>query len=172
VLEEGCRRLSDVADEWFVRNVADMPAWANSAQGHVIVFEPRDVPFSGTGINIRTLSPGQPNARYHAENSQEDFLVLSGECIVIVDDVEYPLRAWDFVHCPVGTRHVFVGAGDGPCHILMIGDRQPEEAFEYPVSDIAARYGGSVREATTDSEAAYADLDNSWTPVNFDWPPA
>jgi uncharacterized cupin superfamily protein len=102
------------------------------------------------------MQPGQPNCRYHSEPVQEDFLVLHGECVAIVEGEEHLLRQWDFLHCPAGTEHVFVGAGDGPCAVLMIGSRR-EEAAHYPVNDTAAKYGASVAEETDDPAEAYAD---------------
>ena len=79
--------------------------------------EPREAPFADFGVNVRVLWPGDPNALYHSEGVQEGFLVLSGECTLIVEEEERPLRQWDYFHCPADTRHVFVGAGDGPCAI-------------------------------------------------------
>ena len=70
------------------------------------------------GINVTVLGPGEPMAMYHRENDQEDFLVLAGEALAIVEGEERPLRQWDFVHCPAGTNHVLVGAGAGPCVVL------------------------------------------------------
>jgi uncharacterized cupin superfamily protein len=87
---------------------------------------------------------------------QEDFLVLHGECVVIVDGQERSLRQWDFVHCPAGVEHVFIGTGDGPCAVLMIGSRR-EVAAHYPVNDVAAKYGASVTEPSDDPAEAYAD---------------
>jgi uncharacterized cupin superfamily protein len=108
------------------------------------------------GINLTVLGPGQPNGLYHAESEQEAFLVLSGECKLLVEGEERLLRSWDFFHCPGGTEHIFVGAGDGPCVILMAGARSENEHVLYPVSALAARYGASVREQTSDPDQAYA----------------
>jgi mannose-6-phosphate isomerase-like protein (cupin superfamily) len=107
--------------EWFVLNVADAPALGNEVCGAWAAFEDPEAPFPDFGINVHVLQPGQPNAKYHSESVQEDFLVLSGECVAIIEGEERPLRAWDLVHCPAGTEHVFVGAGDRPCAILMVG---------------------------------------------------
>jgi uncharacterized cupin superfamily protein len=63
------------------------------------------------------------------------------------------------VHCPAGTEHAFVGAGDGPCAILMVGTRGPDTTSFYPVSELAVRYGASSPEPTSESAKAYAD----WT---------
>ena len=109
-----------------------------------------------TGVNVQVMQPGEPAGRYHAEPVQEDFLVLYGECVAIVEDEERALRQWDFLHCPAGTAHAFVGAGVGPCAVLMIGSRR-ENASHYPVNATAAKYDGSVAQATDDPMEAYAD---------------
>ena len=102
------------------------------------------------------LEPGQPNCLYHRESQQEDFLVLAGECRLLAEGQEGPLRAWDFVHYPPNTDHVFVGAGDGPCVILMVGARSEDEQLFYPVSELARRYGASSARDTPSPEEAYA----------------
>jgi uncharacterized cupin superfamily protein len=93
---------------------------------------------------------------YHREDAQEDFFVLSGEARAIVEDEERPLRAGDLLHAPPGTAHVLVGAGDGPCAILMVGTRKRPETLLYPVSEVAGRFGASVDQETDDAGAAYA----------------
>jgi uncharacterized cupin superfamily protein len=118
--------------------------------------EPDGLRWPDMGVNIQVMQPGQPNGLYHSEPVQEDFLVLHGECLVILDGEERPLRQWDFLHCPAGTEHIFVGAGDGPCAVLMIGSRR-EVAAHYPVSELAAKYGASATKATDDPAEAYAD---------------
>ena len=143
-------------DRPFVLNLADAPASSHPHRATWIDPEPDAAPWPDTGVNVQVMQPGQPNCRYHREPVQEDFLVLAGECIAIVDDVEHHLRQWDFLHCPAGTDHVFVGAGDGPCAVLMIGSRRVDSAH-YPVSEVAARYGASVPAPTDDPAEAYAD---------------
>lgn len=139
---------------WFVVNAREA-AWREHADfGRVCRFE-GDVRFPQFGINIHVLMPGQPNCMYHGEEVQEDFLVLSGECLLLVEGEERRLAAWDFVHCPAWTEHVFVGAGDGPCAILMAGAR-PDVKVRYPVSELARRHGAGVDEETGDPGQAYA----------------
>lgn len=159
-------------DRPFVLNLADAPALAHPRRATLIDLEPDEAPWPDLGVNVQVMRPGQPNCRYHSEPVQEDFLVLHGECLAIVDGEEWPLRKWDFLHCPAGTAHVFVGAGDGPCAVLMIGSRR-EDAAHYPVDEVAAKYGASVSAPTDDPAVAYAD----WravprTPVTGVWPPA
>src|SRR5690349_8160583 len=115
-----------------VVNVADAPALNHERGGAVITLESQDAPFQQIGVNIRVVQPGQPAAKYHSETVEENFLVLAGECLAILDGEERTLRAWDFVHCPPGAAHVFIGAGDGPCAILMIGGRAEGKRLHYP----------------------------------------
>jgi uncharacterized cupin superfamily protein len=143
-------------DEPLIINVADAPAFRRPGRATLIRFEPEDPKWPDTGVNIHILEPGQPNSLYHSEPVQEDFLVLYGHCVVILDGEERPLRQWDFVHCPAGVEHVFVGAGDRPCAVLMIGSRR-EVAAHYPVNEVAARYGASVASPTDEPREAYAD---------------
>ncbi|MGI8571038.1 MAG: cupin domain-containing protein [Solirubrobacteraceae bacterium] len=137
-------------------NLASTPAVSHPRRATLLDLEPDGVQWPDTGVNVQIMEPGQPNCRYHSEPVQEDFLVLSGECIVILDGEERRLRQWDFLHCPAGRGHVFVGTGDGPCAVLMIGSRR-EDAAHYPVNDVAAKYDASVMRATDDPAEAYAD---------------
>jgi uncharacterized cupin superfamily protein len=99
-LESNESGLTPTTDGWFVVNVADT-AWVTAPSGNsACFFENREAEFPQLGINIRVLVPGKPNGRYHSESIQEDFLVLSGECVLLVEEEERPLKAWDFVHCP------------------------------------------------------------------------
>ena len=90
-----------------------------------------------------------------------DFLVLSGECRLLVEGEERSLRAWDFFHSPAGTEHIFVGAGEGPCVIFMVGGRSEDWNVVYPVSELAARYGASAEKETTDPDEAYVAYEPS-----------
>ena len=69
---------------------------------------------------------------------------MSGECRLLIEGEERQLKAWDFVHCPPWTEHVFVGAGDGPCVIVMVGARKPERSILYPVNAVARRHDAGV----------------------------
>ncbi len=109
--------------------------------GALYPLEPREAPFRDIGVNVRVLWPGDANALYHHEDAQEGFLVLSGECLLVVEEQERPLRQWDYFHCPPGTRHVIVGAGDGPCVVLMIGARRAAGDVRLP----GQRRRGEVR---------------------------
>ena len=113
-------------------------------------------PFKQLGVNLNVLNPGEPMSVYHRENHQEGFLVLAGKCLLIVDDDERPLRAWDYFHCPGGTPHVIVGAGDGPSVVLAVGARGGRKGIVYLVSAAALRRGAGVDNETTRSAEAYA----------------
>jgi uncharacterized cupin superfamily protein len=119
--------------------------------------------FPELGVTLHVIWPGQPSGLYHAETNQEDFLVLIGECLLLVEGEERPLRAWDFVHCPPGTAHVFVGAGDGPCVIFMTGRRSSDREILYPRSELALRHFAGVETETNSPTDAYAPLPD-WQP--------
>ncbi len=142
-------------DGWFVVNAREA-RWMRGHFGAYTRFE-GEARFRALGINIGVLEPGQPACMYHGEADQEDFLVLSGECLLLIEGRERRLRAWDYVHCPPWTEHVFVGAGGGPCAILAVGTRLRDEVV-YPASDLARRHGAGVELETHDPREAYADV--------------
>ena len=155
--------LTPVTDGWFTVNVRDAAWIRNEAFGAECIFEGEDAPFVELGLSLCVLQPGHPNGMYHAEESQEDFLVLAGECLLLVEGEERPLKAWDFVHCPPGTEHIFVGVGGGPCLIFMTGARTKERAIVYPRSELARRHGAGVETETSSPAEAYTPFPK-WQP--------
>ena len=139
---------------WFVLNAREV-SWIQSEE------RGQDTDFEGgqewtqLGFRIQVVAPGQRGI-YHGESGQEDFLVVSGECVLVIEGEERRLKAWDFVHCPPWTKHTFVGAGDGPCVIVMAGSRAGGFEVVYAVSDVAAKHGASVLEETSKPDEAYA----------------
>ncbi|HET9094368.1 MAG TPA: cupin domain-containing protein [Solirubrobacteraceae bacterium] len=159
------------SEGWFVLNLGDAFAVRNAEKGGAHYrLEPEAHPFPNVGVQVTVLPPGQPNGLYHSEAAQEGFLVLSGTCTLVVEEQERELRQWDYVHCPPGTAHIFVGAGSEPCAILMIGSR-PDEPIHYAPSPVAARHGASVSVATDDPDRAYADWPGEYEPTRLPWPP-
>jgi uncharacterized cupin superfamily protein len=154
---------------WFVVNAREA-AWRDSDFGAYTRFE-GDVHFPQIGINISVLAPGQPSCMYHGEDEQEDFLVLSGECLLLVEGQERLLKAWDFVHCPAWTEHVFVGAGDGPSTLLAVGSRSDGDVI-YPEAEVAQRHGAGVEKETKEPKEAYANFSHD-VPAKFreEWLP-
>lgn len=165
-LDDAGSGLAPVSVGWFVVNVRDAQ-WLTSENGEKrpsgseCSFDSRQAEFTQFGVRLHVLEPGEPNGLYHSENQQEDFLVLSGECRLLVEGGERILRAWDFFHCPAGTEHIFVGAGDGPSVILMAGGRSDPWTVRYPVSELAARYGASAEKGTSDPDQAYVGFEPS-----------
>ena len=155
-LEETGAGLAPASEGWFVLNVADA-AWETSEDfAAACGFEADGVEPWDVGFTLAVLWPGKPSALYHRESNQEDFLVLSGECLLLIEGEERPLKAWDFVHCPPETDHIFVGAGDGPCVIFMMGSRSNEERLVYPRSALALRHGAGVETEAHSGREAYA----------------
>ncbi|MFL5919118.1 MAG: cupin domain-containing protein [Gaiellaceae bacterium] len=168
--------LAPASEGWFVVNVRDAqwltsetPAGSQAEKvtsGAECGFEGRDAEFKQLGIRLHVLGPGERNGMYHGESEQEDFLVLTGECLLLVEGEERRLRAWDFFHSPPWTEHIFVGAGEEPCVILMAGGRSDDWRVRYIVSELAARYGASVAEETSDPREAYV----GWEPSRRERP--
>jgi uncharacterized cupin superfamily protein len=175
--------LAPVGPGWFVVDVRDAAWLLSDAFGARCVFE-GDTPvlrsrpelgvhrFPQLGIALCVLQPGQPSGLYHAESNQEDFLVLAGECLLLIEDTERPLAPGDFVHRPPGTAHAFVGAGGGPCAILMVGARSEGKRTVYPSSDLARAHGAGVEAETSSPAEAYAPYSH-WRlgrPDELPWP--
>ena len=166
-LEDVGSGLAPVSPGWFVVNAGEAAWVRNEAFGGRCVFEstPRVLAerpgiepqfFPDTGFTLAVLEPGKPSGMYHAESTQENFLVLTGTCLLLVEEQERELRAWDFVHLPGGTRHTFVGTGDGPCAIFMMGARREDHTIVYPSSDAARAHDAGVEHETPSPAEAYA----------------
>jgi uncharacterized cupin superfamily protein len=140
---------------WFVLSAREARWWERSGLGRWCDLE-GDGDFAQLGMRIAVLEPGQPTGMYHAESGQENFLVVSGECVLVIEGEERHLKAWDFVHCPPWTRHVFVGTGDSRCVIVTVGARTEDHEIQYPVDEAAATHGASVEAETPEPKEAYA----------------
>jgi quercetin dioxygenase-like cupin family protein len=148
--------LVAASEGWFVVSARDVSWIRSEERGQDTDFEGRQE-WAELGFRIQILSPGQ-RGLYHGERGQEDFLVVSGECLLVIEGGERRLEAWDFVHCPPWTKHTFVGAGDGPCAIVMAGSRAGGFEVVYAVDDVAAKHGASVLEQTSNPDDAHAGL--------------
>jgi uncharacterized cupin superfamily protein len=168
-LERVASGLAPVTSGWFVVNAAEA-AWVTNDDwsGGVCIFESDEFVLRGrpdltsyekprAGFTIRVVPPGRPAGLYHAESVQEDFLILQGECLLIVEEEERHLRAWDFVHCPPMTGHTFVNTGTEPCVILATGNRRDDLERIYPRSETALRY-----DASTEADTAHPERRGSW----------
>jgi uncharacterized cupin superfamily protein len=143
---------------WYILNARDA-AWRHGPERPAICDFEGEPGFAQLGINLNVLAPGEAMAMYHWEAVQEDFLVLAGEALLIVEGEERPLGRWDLVHCPAGTKHTIVGAGDAPCVVLAVGARDGREGAEwggYTVDEAASAHDAGVEQETTDPETAYA----------------
>ena len=159
--------LAPQGDGWFVLNVADAAWMRSDAFGARCAFEvdgrlAKERPeleiqqHPRLGFRLHVLEPGQPSTMYHRESDQEDFLVVCGECLLIIEGEKRSLRAWDFFHCAPNTTHSFVGRGETPCVILMVGARTEEGTILYPRDDTALKHYAGVEQDTSSPAEAYA----------------
>ncbi len=157
-LEETGSGLVPAGAGWFVLNAREGRWRHREGRGERLPFE-GEAKFLQVGISLFVLAPGEPIGMYHWEADQEDFLVLSGEALLIVEGEERQLRQWDFVHCPSETKHIIVGSGDGACVVLAVGAREHlgrPGSIGYTVDAAALRHGACVEQETTDVDEAYA----------------
>ena len=167
-LEQTDEGLLPAGEGWFVLSAREA-AWRRwEGMGKWPRLEGATPIFAQLGVGLTVLEPGEPMTMYHWETDQEDFLVLAGETLAIVEGQERPLRQWDFLHCPAGTNHAIVGAGDGPCVVFAVGAREnhtyrtPNGSIDgtddwgaYTVDQAARRHGAGVEEETSDADVAY-----------------
>jgi uncharacterized cupin superfamily protein len=169
--------LVAAGDGWFVLNAREARWIRRPGRGHRLPFtgyaETDEALFPQLGVNLIVLGPREPIGMYHWESDQEDFLVLSGDALLLVEGQERPLHVWDFVHCPPRTNHMIVG-GDGGCTVLAVGAREHQrDAWgAYPVDELALRHGVGVEVETDDPAVAYARFPQPQaTPYRDGWLP-
>jgi uncharacterized cupin superfamily protein len=153
---------------WFVVNARDAQ-WRYSRERGAVTWFGDQTQLDQVGVNLFVLDPGAPMSMYHWEADQEDFLVLSGEALLVIESEERPLKQWDFVHCPPNANHTIIGAGDKPCVVLAIGARDKSTGDDwggYPVDDTARKYDASAEKETTDPNEAYARFPHR-EPTNY-----
>jgi len=156
--DETGQGLVPTGSGWFVLNAREARWRDRGPRGKSLPFD-GDADFAQLGACLFVLEAGEPIGMYHWEADQEDFLVLSGEALLIVEGEERPLRQWDFVHCPAGTSHLILGAGHAPCAVLAVGARRHQDApgwGAYTVDEAALRHGAGVEQETSDPGEAYA----------------
>jgi uncharacterized cupin superfamily protein len=167
------RGLVPKGEGWFVLNARETQWWQRPGRGVLCEFEGAGfegaLDFHQLGINVQVLGPGEPMSMYHWEADQEDFLVLSGDAMLIIEGDERPLKAWDFVHCPPGAQHAIVG---GPCVVLAVGARDKSTGADwgaYTVEEAAIRHGAGVEHETTVPAEAYARFGKGGLTTSGGW---
>jgi uncharacterized cupin superfamily protein len=158
-----------VGDGWFILNLSEIGWFTVPGGGTWCGFESPDARSELLGIGVHILWPGDTPGYYHAESEQEGFLVLSGECVAVVEGEERRMGPWDYLHSPPGTAHITIGVGDGPCALLMVGTRRPEEWTRYLPDPVAARYGAAVDVESDSAREVYRDRPPI-RPARSPWP--
>jgi len=154
VLESGV----PVTAGWFIVNVRDA-RWLHNRMRSVCRFGGEgEAHFDDLGVSLFWLQPGQPMSLYHHEAGQEDFLILAGECTLVIEGQERPLQRWDFVHCPPRTAHTIVAAANRPALVFAVGARKEKGSARYPVDPVAIAYGAGVPDEATTAQDVYASF--------------
>ena len=99
---------------------------------------------------------------YHWEADQEDFLVLAGEAVLVIEGVERPLRRVGLRALPGrGEAHRSSGRGTAPCACSPSARATARPAPDwggYTVDEAALRHGAGVERETTDPDEALRAL--------------
>jgi uncharacterized cupin superfamily protein len=156
-IEETATGRVPADDGWWILNLAEMGWETVEGGGTWSSFEAPSARSKTLGIGVHILWPGDTPGFYHRESDQEGFLVLSGECIAVIEGEERRMGPWDYFHCPPGTAHITIGAGDGPCALVMVGTRSPDHRTSYLAEPAAAKHGAAVERETDSPKEAYAD---------------
>ena len=158
--------MTEPAESYFVANVREL-RWQENELGATCEFDKHRERFGEFGINLTVLAPGQPMTMYHRERCQEGFLVLRGECLLIVDSGEVPLRQWDYFHCPPDVAHAIVGSGAGLSLVLAVGGRVGPDVILYPRDETALKHGAGVAQDTPHPQEAYARFTRPAPEIHF-----
>lgn len=151
---------------WWIGNVREL-LWQANELGSTCEFDKHQARFDEFGINLTVLEPGQPMAMYHQERYQEGFLILRGEALLIVEGREVPMKQWDYFHCPPDVPHAIVGAGEGTCLVLAVGNRLGPDVILYPRNETALEHSAGVEQDTTSPKEAYAKYTRPAPPTKF-----
>jgi uncharacterized cupin superfamily protein len=164
---------------WFVLNARDSRWYYIAGRGAFCDFEGEQKDWTQLGINISRLGPNEAMAMYHWEADQEDFLVVYGEALLVIEGEERQLRQWDFVHCPPDTKHTILGAGEDGCVVVALGAREHQNSpgwGGYTADEVARRHDASVEQDTTNPDDAYGPIRERFgarelTPYQEGWLP-
>lgn len=151
---------------WWITSVRDL-RWQENELGATVELDRGADRFEEFGVNLTALQPGRPMTMYHRERLQEGFLLLRGECLLIVESQEVPLRQWDYFHCPPGVAHAIVGAGEGLSLVLAVGNRIGPDVIVYPRDETALRHDAGVEQETPHPKQAYARFTRPAPEIDF-----
>jgi uncharacterized cupin superfamily protein len=154
VLESGV----PVTAGWFVVNVRDTRWLHHDLRSFCRFGGQGEAHFDDLGVSLYWLRPGQAMSLYHHEAGQEDFLVLTGDCTLVIDGQERALETWDFVHCPPRTAHTIVATGDQPALVLGVGARKEKGSARYPVDPLAIAHRAGVPDESVTAQETYASF--------------
>ena len=152
--------------DWFVDNVRGL-RWQENELGASCEFDKHRERFPEFGINLTVLQPGQSMTMYHRESYQEGFLVLRGECLLLVEGQEVALKQWDYFHCPRDVPHAILGAGEETSLVLAVGNRVGPDVILYPRAETALKHDAGVEHDTPNPQEAYAHITRPAPDVPF-----
>lgn len=91
------------------------------------------------GVNLVTLEPGALSSLRHWHLNEDEFvMVTEGECVMITDAGESPMRPGDCAAFPAGSTdgHHFINRSAAPARFLVVGTKAPREVATYSDVDM------------------------------------
>lgn len=91
------------------------------------------------GANEVILAPGAKSSLRHWHRREDEFvMILQGECTLIQDEGEYPMRPGDCAAFPAGSTngHCFVNRTAAEARFLVVGSRMNPETCTYSDVDL------------------------------------
>ena len=132
-LESTEHGLVPKGDGWFVLNAREARWLHGEGRGALLSFE-GETEFPQVGINIFVLPPGEPTGMYHWEADQEDFLVLFGEALLIIEGEKDHTVPWAIANASFhrqrdnpGVTEIVEMAGRGHALTIDSGWREVAE---------------------------------------------
>lgn len=103
------------------------------------------------GANLVTLKPGAKSSLRHWHEAEDEFvMVTEGECVLVEDEGETPMRPGDCAAFPAGAPngHHFINRSDREARFLVIGTRAKREVAHYSDVDLQAELAGGAAHFT------------------------
>jgi len=94
----------------------------------------RSVGLKRTGVNFIRVPAGRESFVYHAHQHEEEWIyLLSGSAVALIDGVEFPVSAGDFIGFPApSVPHLLRNPGPEELVYLVGGENRASEVVDFP----------------------------------------
>lgn len=68
-----------------------------------------------SAVRVETAPDAVFDGRTHWHDNEQVLIMVSGTCLLVIDDSEFTASAGDLVFFPAGSRHAAIGCGPEGC---------------------------------------------------------